>query len=94
MVVHRGLAALLGPGRHRLGFKRGELLSLLAASGAARLSVAGVRYPLRRATLVPGGRGLSNVARGPVSLAVHSGLVWAMAPIAPGKARPSRALIF
>ena len=80
VVVDRGLAGLLGPGSHRLGLKRGELLSILAATARARVSLSGVRYPLRRAALAPGGRGLSNVATGKVILSVHAGLVWAMTP--------------
>jgi len=80
VIVDRGLAALLGPGRYRLGCKRGAILSLLAATQRARLTVSGVRYPLRRAVLVPSGRGLSNVAQGTVALTVHSGRVWVMAP--------------
>jgi thiamine pyrophosphokinase len=80
VIVDRGLATLLGPGRYRLPVKRGELVSLLAATEKAKLSVSGVRYPLRRASLAPGGRGLSNVAQGPVALTVHAGRVWAMAP--------------
>jgi thiamine pyrophosphokinase len=80
VIVDRGLATLLGPGRYALAVKRGGLLSLLAATSRANLSVSGVRYPLRRAVLAPGGRGLSNVARGPVALTVHSGRVWVMSP--------------
>ncbi|MCX5796028.1 MAG: thiamine diphosphokinase [Elusimicrobia bacterium] len=80
VMVDRGLATLLGPGRYRLGVKRGGMLSLLAATSRARLSASGVRYPLRRAVLSPGGRGLSNVAEGAVALTVHSGRVWAASP--------------
>ncbi len=80
VIVDRGLATLMGPGRYRFPLKKGELLSLLAAGKGARVSVAGVRYPLRRALLRPGGRGLSNLAGGPLSLAVHSGRVWVMRP--------------
>jgi thiamine pyrophosphokinase len=80
VIVDRGLATLLGPGRYRIPAKRGEVLSLLAATARARLSVSGVRYPLRQAALVPGGWGLSNMARGPVALTVHSGRVWVMSP--------------
>ena len=80
VIADRGLATLLGPGSYRLGVKRGGLISLLAAKGRARLSVTGVRYPLRRATLTPGGRGLSNVAKGAVTLTVHSGRVWVASP--------------
>ncbi|MDD5629838.1 MAG: hypothetical protein PHU21_12280, partial [Elusimicrobia bacterium] len=79
-LVDRGLAVLMGPGSCRLGLKKGELLSLLAAGAGARLSLRGVRYPLKRARLAPGGRGLSNTARGAVCLTVHSGRVWVMTP--------------
>jgi len=78
VIVDRGLATLLGPGGYRLAVKRGEVVSLLAATTRAKLSVSGVRYPLRRAALAPGGRGLSNVARGPVALTVHAGRLWVM----------------
>jgi len=81
VVVDRGMATLLGPGRYRLAFKRGDLLSLLAAAAGTRLTVSGVRYPMRRAVLAEGSRGLSNVARGPVAVTVHSGLVWAISPV-------------
>ncbi len=80
VVVDRGLATLMGPGRYRLPSRKGELVSLLAAGQGARVSFSGVRYPLKKALLKPGGRGLSNVAAGPVSLAVHSGRVWVMSP--------------
>jgi len=80
VIVDRGVAALLGPGRRRLRCRRGELVSLLAANSAARVSISGVRYPLARAVLAAGSRGLSNRALGPVTLTVHSGLVWVMAP--------------
>ncbi|MDD5657601.1 MAG: thiamine diphosphokinase [Elusimicrobia bacterium] len=78
VLVDRGLAALLGRGRRRLRPGRGRTISLLAAEGGAVVSISGVRYPLRRARLAPGGRGLSNVVRGPVGLTVHAGLVWVM----------------
>jgi thiamine pyrophosphokinase len=77
-IADRGLAELLGPGRYRLGLKRGALLSLLAEAAKTRLTLSGVRYPLRRALLRPGGRGLSNVAQGPAALTVHAGRVWVM----------------
>ncbi len=80
VLVDRGMAVLLGPGRHRLPLKRGRIFSVLAAADAARVSISGARYPLRRERLLPGGLGLSNRALGPVTLFVHSGLVWAMAP--------------
>lgn len=78
VLLDRGSAALLGRGRRLLRLARGGLLSLLADDGGAVVSVSGVRYPLRRARLRPGARGLSNVARGPVALTVHRGKVWAM----------------
>jgi thiamine pyrophosphokinase len=80
VVVDRGLATLMGPGRYRLPSKKGELVSLLAAGKGVRVSFSGVRYPLKKTLLKPGGRGLSNVASGPVSLVVHSGRVWVMMP--------------
>lgn len=79
-VVDRGLGRLLGPGRHRLPAARGKTVSLLAATARARVTVGGVRYPLKKAVLVPGSRGLSNVATGPVWATVHSGRVWAITP--------------
>ncbi len=80
VLVDRGMAMLLGPGRHRLSLKRGQLFSVLAEADAANVSISGSRYALKRQKLLPGGRGLSNKALGPVTLTVHSGLVWAMAP--------------
>ena len=78
VIVDRGLATLLGPGRYGLPLKRGGMLSLLAVTRRVKLSVSGVRYPLRQAVLTPGGRGLSNESRGPVTLTVHAGRVWVM----------------
>ena len=80
VIVDRGLATLLGPGRYGFAVRRGEILSLLASTSRAKLSVSGARYPLRRTALAPGGRGLSNVAQGPVTLTVHAGRVWFMSP--------------
>ncbi|MEK7858750.1 MAG: thiamine diphosphokinase [Elusimicrobiota bacterium] len=78
VLVDRGTARLLKPGRYRLPLRRGDTLSLLAASDKTRLSATGLRFPLKKTPMAPGSRGLSNVARGPVSLTVHSGSVWAM----------------
>jgi thiamine pyrophosphokinase len=78
VLVDQGLAALFGPGRRRFLIGRGKPISLLAADAGAVVSVSGTRYPLRRARLQPGGRGLSNAALGPVILTVHSGQVWVM----------------
>jgi thiamine pyrophosphokinase len=80
ILVEMGMAVLLGPGRHRLPLKRGRIFSVLAAADAARVSISGARYPLRRERLLPGSRGLSNRALGPITIFVHSGLAWAMAP--------------
>jgi thiamine pyrophosphokinase len=77
LLVDRGVAELLGPGCYRLGLPLGARLSLLAA-GSARLSATGLKYPLKKARLEPGSRGLGNVVTGDVSLTVHSGVVWAM----------------
>lgn len=78
LLVDRGVAEMLGPGRYRLGLPAGAKLSLLAAAGAARVTTTGLRYPLKRALLKPGSRGLSNVVTGKVTVTVHSGCLWAM----------------
>lgn len=76
-LIDRGMAAYLGPGRHRFDLSRGARLSLLAAGNGALLSASGLRYPLKRSRLAPGARGLGNVVTGPVFLTVHTGAVWA-----------------
>jgi thiamine pyrophosphokinase len=74
-VIDRGTARLLGPGPHRARLARGARFSLLAAPRAT-LTLSGARWPLRRASLRRGSRGLGNAASGAVSLRVHSGRVW------------------
>lgn len=76
-VIDGGRARLLGPGRHRLPYKRGSRFSLLAAPRAV-LSLTGARFGLRHETLTRGTRGLGNAATGKVSLTVRSGRVWAI----------------
>lgn len=69
-------ASLIGPSRLILRLKAGETLSLLAATARARVSLSGVKYPLRRTILSPGSRGVSNQALGAVRLEVYAGRVW------------------
>lgn len=77
-IADRGFGRLLGEGRHRVPVARGKTISLLAATGRARVTISGVRYPLNKAVLLPGSRGLSNSATGPVIVTVHSGRLWAL----------------
>jgi thiamine pyrophosphokinase len=80
-LIDRGMGRVLGPGRHAVECRPGDVLSLLACGAGARVSFSGVRYPLRRHRLVPGSRGLSNVARGRAArLEVHAGRVWLLRP--------------
>ena len=74
VMLDRGAGRLLWPGRHRLGFSRGRF-SLLASPRAV-VTLTGARYPLSRFTLLAGGRGLGNAARGEPVLTVHRGRVW------------------
>lgn len=76
-VIDGGTARLLGPGRHRLAFRKGARFSLLAAP-RARLSLAGARFALRNELLRRGSRGLGNRAEGAVVLTVRDGRVWAV----------------
>lgn len=76
-VIDGGRARLLGPGRHRLPYKRGARFSLLAAPRAV-LSLTGARFGLRNETLKRGTRGLGNAATGKVALTVRAGRVWAI----------------
>ncbi len=79
VLLDRGWSRLLGPGSWRFPRPRGSLFTLLAAGGKARVSLSGALYPLRLKTLEPGSRGLSNGAKGPISLTVHQGKVWFIA---------------
>lgn len=74
-VIDGGTARLLGPGRHRLSFKKGARFSLLAAP-SARLTLTGARFVLKNEILRRGSRGLGNRAEGPVVLTVREGRVW------------------
>lgn len=76
VMLDRGVARLLGPGRHELGLSRGRF-SLLAAPRAV-VTLTGARYPLERFELVAGSRGLGNAARAAATLTVHEGRVWAV----------------
>jgi thiamine pyrophosphokinase len=75
VVIGGGAARLLGPGRRVLDLRRGERFSLLAAP-RANVTLTGARYPLRRATLTRGSRGLGNRAEGRAVLTIHSGRAW------------------
>ena len=79
VLIDRGAARLLGPGRHRFSLRRGATFSVLAAPRAV-VTLAGARYPLKRIALEMGSRGLSNRAEGRVSLTVHRGRAWFMLP--------------
>jgi thiamine pyrophosphokinase len=72
VLLDRGEARLLGPGRYRLG--RGRFS--LAAQPRAVVSLSGVRYPARRLELASGSRGLGNAAGARASLTVREGRVW------------------
>lgn len=79
ILVGQGRAELLGPGRHVLAVPRGATFSLLAAP-AAIVTVKGAKYPLKKAALARGSRGLSNVATAKLALTVHEGRVWLFQP--------------
>lgn len=76
VLLDRGAARLLGPGRHALGLSRGRF-SLLAAPRAV-VTLENARYTLSRFALESGARGLGNAARGRPRLTVHEGRVWAI----------------
>ena len=78
VLIDHGTARILKAGRHRLELPRGTEFSLLSAMPRAKISLSGARYSLRKEILEPGSRGLSNVAQGPLNLAVHQGRVWFM----------------
>lgn len=80
-LVGPGEARLLGPGRHTLSCRRGELVTLLPATPRARLATRGLAYPLRCEVLARGSRGLSNrAAARRVTVRVHAGRVWMVRP--------------
>ncbi len=74
-VIDGGRARLLGPGRHRLPFRKGQRFSLLAAP-RARLTLNGARFPLKNEILRRGSRGLGNRAEGATVISVREGRVW------------------
>jgi thiamine pyrophosphokinase len=79
----RGLILVTAHGVRVAGL-RGRTVSLFAFGRDARVTLTGARWPLSRARLAPGSLGLSNVARGAVTLTVHSGTV---ALVVPGSER-------
>lgn len=86
----RALAAVVAPGprglivvtargvRARVPERR--TVSVFALGGPARVTVRGTRWTLVRKRLVPGSRGLSNVASGVVAIDVHDGVVALVVP--------------
>jgi thiamine pyrophosphokinase len=64
-----------------LGLAPRTLLSLQPLDAEVTLTIAGVRYPLERATLKRAtGRGVSNLALGSVHIAVHHGSLLLVVP--------------
>ncbi len=82
--VHDGIRSVwpLRPGETRqLALTPGDRFSLIALDAAVRVSVTGARYPLDRATLRRSeGRGVSNVALGPLDVIAHDGALIVVAP--------------
>ena len=72
VLLDRGAARLLGPGRYRVPPGRFSL----SARPRALVSLKGARYPLARFTLTAGSRGLGNAARRGAVLTIHSGRAW------------------
>lgn len=87
VLLDRGQARLLGPGRCAGFARRGELFSLIAAPRAV-VTLSGARYSLRRHALEAGSRGLSNAALARPALTVHSGRVWLVSAV--GRAGSAR----
>lgn len=77
-LIDRGFSRLLGPGRYDLALRRGQVFSLLAAP-QAEVTLSGAQYPLKKAVLQAGSRGLSNKAGRHPRLTVHQGRVWYIA---------------
>ncbi|HZN54110.1 MAG TPA: thiamine diphosphokinase [Candidatus Polarisedimenticolaceae bacterium] len=69
----RGLVVVTARGA-RVRKLRGRTVSVFALGGAAKVSLRGTRWTLRRRELAPGSLGLSNVGVGVVELAVHRGV--------------------
>jgi thiamine pyrophosphokinase len=77
--TERGTVIVTGRGC-RLATVPGGLFSLLALGGGAVVTLTGARWTLRRGRLVPGSRGLSNLAGRRVALKVHRGAVALVLP--------------
>jgi len=75
----RGLVLLTARGC-TLDTTPNRLVTLLAPSGPAVLTLRGTRWTLRRATLSPGSRGLSNRCGERLELRVHRGCVAVVFP--------------
>lgn len=74
VLLDRGAARLLGPGRYRLPLGRGRFS--LAGRPRAVVSISSARYPVERLELGAGSRGLGNAARGTAVVTVHEGRAW------------------
>ncbi|OGR87269.1 MAG: thiamine diphosphokinase [Elusimicrobia bacterium RIFCSPHIGHO2_02_FULL_57_9] len=78
IMVDRGFARLLGPGRYDLAtLKKGQAFSLLAAP-QAKVSLAGAKHVLKNVFLQAGSLGLSNKAASRPHLVIHQGRLWLM----------------
>lgn len=75
--------------RRTLGGRAGDLLSLLAVGGAARVSATGLEYPLDESLLDPAeARGVSNVIVDPPPVVeVTAGVVLVIRPLGPSSGR-------
>jgi thiamine pyrophosphokinase len=80
-VIDGGITRLLGPGAYRFPAGKGRPVSIVSDSPSAVVSTRGLKYPLKKEKIVPGSRGLSNVALGKhFDLKVFSGRLWLSLP--------------
>jgi thiamine pyrophosphokinase len=75
----RGLILVTTRGVKVSGLGR-RIVSAFAFRSGTRVTLRGTRWPLTRASLAPGSHGLSNVARGSVTLTVHAGVAALVVP--------------
>lgn len=77
LLVGRGFARVLAPGRHVFDDVFGATVSLLPVGRSARVRARGLKYPLEKSLLKQSSRGLSNKARSPsVAIQVIAGRLW------------------
>ncbi len=80
-LIGDGEARLARPGLHTIPCRVGDTISLLSTGTSAVVTTGGLTFPLRRAKLPRGSRGLSNLASASrAHIRVHSGLVWIIRP--------------